>query len=207
MSDPRAVPLLESAVAANPIAQFANWFHAAEEARVPLPEAMTLATATKDGVPSGRTLLLKGFDERGFVFFTNYESRKGRELDENPRAALVFYWNELGRQVRIEGTVTRLAAEESEAYFRTRPLASRLSAWASRQSEVIANRDALESRLDGVRAEYGGEGDVPLPTFWGGYRVSPESVEFWQHRPDRLHDRLRYRLRGDGGWALERLSP
>jgi pyridoxamine 5'-phosphate oxidase len=197
--------LSEEEVNPDPIAQFRTWFRVAEEAGIRLPEAMTLATATKDGVPSARTLLLKGVDATGFVFYTNYESRKGRELAENSRAALLFYWDALGRQVRVEGAVTRVPRAESAEYFRTRPRGSKLSAWASRQSEVIVDRARLEARVVELASEYGAR-DVPLPPYWGGYRLRPDAIEFWQHRPDRLHDRLLYRLRG-GRWRIERLSP
>ncbi len=198
--------LTDDGVATDPIEQFLAWFHAATEADIPLAEAMTLATATKSGAPSARILLLKGVDQDGFVFFTNYESRKARELAENPQAALVFYWRELGRQVRVEGTVSRIRAAESKAYFATRPRASRLSAWASRQSDVIPSREVLEARVAALAARYA-DGDVPLPPFWRGYRLSPDSVEFWQHRDDRLHDRLRYRRDAAGHWSRERLAP
>lgn len=190
----------------DPIVQFGRWYREAEEAGLFQPDAMTLATATADGIPSARMVLLKGFDEHGFSFFTNYGSRKARELDENPRAALVVYWPELRRQVRVTGRVERLPRDESEAYFRTRPHGSRLAAWASRQSRVIPSRDVLEGEYRRLEAEYAG-GDVPLPPFWGGFRVVPDSVELWMGRPNRLHDRLRYSRRPDGSWAIERLSP
>jgi pyridoxamine 5'-phosphate oxidase len=167
---------------------------------------MTLATATPDGVPSARLVLLKGFDARGFTFFTDYRSQKGRELDANPRAALAFFWGELERQVRITGTVTKLSREESEEYYRTRPRGSRLGAWTSHQSAVLPSREALEQRLHEVAARFPGE-EVPLPPHWGGYLVRPETVEFWQGRPDRLHDRIRYTRRSGDGWTIERLSP
>ena len=198
--------LRENEVKRDPLAQFEAWFRDAGREGVPMPEAMTVATATRDGAPSARIVLLKGFDERGFVFFTNYESRKGSELAENPRAALLFHWHALGRQVRVEGRVSRISAEESEAYFRTRPLASRLGAWASPQSEVIESRDVLEGRFAELVAEYD-EREPPLPPFWGGFRVAPDVLEFWQHRADRLHDRLRYRRRADSRWRIERLAP
>jgi pyridoxamine 5'-phosphate oxidase len=199
-------PLREDEVDPDPIAQFRSWFAAAAEAGIRLPEAMVLATATAAGRPSVRTVLLKEIEAGTFVFFTNYESRKGRELAENPRAALLFYWDSLGRQVRIEGTVEELPAEASDAYFRTRPLGSRLSAWASRQSEVVSSRAVLEERVAALAAEHP-SGDVPRPPYWGGYRLHPDELELWQHREDRLHDRLRYRREAGGGWKLERLSP
>jgi len=151
-------------------------------------------------------VLLKGFDESGFVFYTNYDSRKGDELAENPHAALVFYWAPLGRQIRIEGTVNRVTRQESEAYFRSRPLDSRLGAWASNQSEVITGREVLERRLSELEQEYK-SGDVPLPPYWGGYRLAPDSIEFWQNRAGRLHDRIRYRRTGGNEWVMERLAP
>jgi pyridoxamine 5'-phosphate oxidase len=193
--------LLEEHAERDPLRQFAAWFEEATEAGLRVPEAVALATATGEGAPSARMVLLKDFDERGFVFYSNYESRKGRELDANPRAALLFYWDPLRRQVRIEGGVERLPAEESAAYFRTRPLGARLSAWASRQSEVVESRAALE---DAVERLHGRELDVP--PHWGGYVLRPRVFEFWQHRDDRLHDRLRYRREGDG-WVRERLAP
>lgn len=198
-------PLLESAVDADPVEQFRAWFADAAEAGIRLREAVVLATASAVGRPSARTVLLKGIESGGFVFFSNYESRKGRELAQNPHAALVFYWDALGRQVRVEGTVTKIPAQESEAYFRTRPFGSRIGAWASRQSEVIEGREGLEQRVADLAAEHP-DGEVPLPPSWGGYRLEPEEVEFWQHRDDRLHDRLRYR-RAANGWTIERLSP
>jgi pyridoxamine 5'-phosphate oxidase len=203
--DPRAATFFESDLAADPFEQFAAWLGDAEAAGIGLPEAMTLATATPEGEPSARMVLLKGHGPGGFVFFSGYESRKGRELEENPRAALVFYWHELGRQVRVEGTVERLPREDSEAYFRTRPLGSRLAAAASRQSDVLPSRDELDARFEELRALHAG-GDVPLPESWGGFRLHPHTLEFWQHRQNRLHDRLRYRL-DDDGWVVERLAP
>ena len=203
---PHASPLRESNVDPDPVAQFAAWFEDARVAGIRLPEAMVLATARADGAPSARFVLLNRFDERGFVFFANYESRKGRELAENPRAALVFHWDPLGRQVRIEGPVERLPAEESDSYFATRPRGARLSALASRQSEVVVSREALEARVAELSAEYPGDA-VPRPPTWGGYRLTPEAIELWQHREDRLHDRLRYRRSDDGAWLIERLAP
>ena len=166
---------------------------------------MTLATATKDARPSARVVLLKSFDDRGFVFYTNYHSRKGKELNDNPRACLLFYWSELWRQVRIEGVIEKVSADESEEYFQSRPLGSKLGAWASNQSEVVDSRDTLEARFAELEKRFGE--DVPRPTHWGGYRLRPNSIEFWQGRDNRLHDRLRYRLEENGAWVIERLGP
>jgi pyridoxamine 5'-phosphate oxidase len=196
----------EADVSHDPFVQFARWFAEAQEAELAEPNAMSLATATADGAPSVRIVLLKGFDERGFVFFTDYRSRKGRELEENPRAALAFYWGELERQVRITGSVARTSAEESRAYFATRPLGSRLGAWTSHQSQVIPSRQALEEQLSEIERRFP-DGGVPLPDHWGGYRLRPETLEFWQGRPSRLHDRIRYVRQADGAWHRERLSP
>lgn len=198
--------LSESDVAPDPIMQFTRWFAQALAADITEPNAMTVATATRDGVPSARIVLLKGFDARGFVFYTNYESQKGRELMENPVAALVFHWVELQRQVRIVGAVEKASVEESDAYFQSRPRGSRLGAWASRQSAVLRGREELEQRLTALTGEYT-EREIPLPPFWGGYRVTPVSVEFWQGRTSRLHDRLRYTRPSDGAWQIARLSP
>ena len=197
--------LAEHDVDGDPIRQFERWFADAVSARVPEPNAMTLSTATRDGVPSGRIVLLKGVDANGFVFYTDYRSRKGVELGENPLAALTFLWKEIERQVRITGSVSRVSTQESEDYFRTRPPGSRLGAWASRQSSVIASREELEAQLQEVTLRFP-KGDVPLPPHWGGFRVMPDEVEFWQGRTNRLHDRLLYR-RLDSGWVISRLSP
>jgi len=196
----------EKEVDSSPFKQFEIWFKQAETAVPILPNAMTLATATKDGTPSARVVLLKDFDENGFVFFTNYDSAKGKELDENPVAALCFYWSELGRQVRISGTIARTSREESEAYFHTRPIDSQLGAWASNQSEVIAERAVLEAKMEEMSTKYEGK-VIPLPPYWGGYRVAPVVIEFWQNRSSRLHDRIRYRLVDGVRWVVERLAP
>jgi len=213
----------------DPIAQFQGWFEQAAGARASgrvlkffihlyktlfvrgstaatEVNAMTLATADKQGRPSARVVLLKGVDERGFIFFTNYESRKGQELEENPQAALAFYWADLERQVCVSGEVTRLSPEESEAYFRSRPRGSRLAAWASHQSAVVRDRSELEEKWNNYEKKYGA-GEVPKPPFWGGYILRPTRIEFWQGRPDRLHDRFRYTRQGNNAWTIERLAP
>jgi pyridoxamine 5'-phosphate oxidase len=197
--------LLESEVLADPIDQFAKWFADAQSAGVVEPNAMTLATADGAGAPSARVVLLKDFDKRGFVFYTNYRSRKGSHLGSNPRAALCFYWQPLERQVRIEGTVERVSRRDSEAYFQSRPRAAQIGAWVSEQGSVIASRAELERRETEFAARFG-SGPVPLPEHWGGYRVVPQSIEFWQGRPSRLHDRLLY-TRTAGVWTLSRLAP
>jgi pyridoxamine 5'-phosphate oxidase len=198
--------LQETDLHPDPFREFRAWFDAAVAAQPINPDAMTLATATPDGQPSARVVLLKGVDERGFVFFTNYESRKGMELDANPRAALVFYWPALERQVRVEGRVERTSAEESDAYFRSRPWGSRLGALASPQSRVIPGRDVLEQRMTELLRQYP-DHDIPRPAHWGGYRLVPTLIEFWQGQPNRLHDRLCYERREDGSWDIRRLAP
>jgi pyridoxamine 5'-phosphate oxidase len=189
----------------DPIPQFHQWFQETLAADLHEPNAMIVATATPDGRPSARTVLLKGYDERGFVFYTNYEGRKASELEANPACALLFYWGELERQVRIEGRASRISDQESDAYFAGRPRGSRIGAWASEQSRPVEDRNVLEERMLALEAEYEG-GEVPRPPFWGGYRVEPEVVEFWQGRESRLHDRLVYQRSGDG-WKIERLQP
>src|SRR4051812_22190060 len=197
--------LVEDGIAADPLEQFRRWYAEAEAAGLRAPQALALATAGADGAPSVRMVLLKVADERGFVFFTGYGSRKGGELEANPRAALLFHWDALGRQVRVEGHVERVAVDESDAYFATRPRGAQLAATASRQGRVLANRAQLDEAVAELERELAGH-DVPRPEHWGGYRVRPDSYEFWQHRDDRLHDRLRYRRDGDA-WLLERLAP
>jgi pyridoxamine 5'-phosphate oxidase len=189
--------MFEDELGADPIAQFDDWYREAGT------DAVCLVTASSDAVPSGRMVLLKGHDERGFAVYTNFESAKGRDLAENPRAALMFHWPPV-RQLRVSGPVAKVSREESEAYWRNRPRASQLSAWASRQSEVIESREVLERRVAELDERFPDE--VPCPPFWGGYRIHPEAIEFWHHREDRLHDRLRYRRSGDG-WVRERLAP
>lgn len=197
--------LLEKDLAKDPFRQFDNWFQEALAAQLHEPNAMVLSTVGRDGQPSGRTVLLKGVDQRGFVFYTNYDSRKSSELAANPRAGLVFPWIVMERQVIVEGTVTRVSREEAEVYFHSRPRESQLAAWASPQSTVIAGRTVLEESFRVTEKKYDGE-TVPLPPHWGGWRLAPESVEFWQGRRSRLHDRLRYRRETDGTWVIERLA-
>lgn len=197
--------LNQSEAVPDPIDQFRQWFEAAASTDAKHPEAMTLATATPDGRPSARIVLLRGFDHRGFVFFTNYQSRKAGELADNSRAALVFYWSAFDRQVRVEGRIEFVSPEESDAYFRTRPYCHQIGAWASAQSQVIPDRGVLEARVRQLEAEFGES--VPRPLHWGGYRLVPTSIEFWQGRESRLHDRLLYTQQSNGSWRIERLAP
>ena len=190
----------------NPIRQFANWFTAAIEADIRDVNAMSLATAGSNARPSVRIVLLKSFDQDGFVFFSNYESAKGKQLDVNPYAALGFYWIELDRQVRISGKVEKTSREESEAYFHSRPVGSQLGAWASRQSEIIDGRRVLDARMAEITERFRNK-RIPLPPHWGGYRLKPDTIEFWQGRPNRLHDRFRYTRLADGSWQIDRLAP
>jgi len=199
--------LTKANVDANPIRQFQVWYDEVRAHGVSEQDSisMTLATASQDGDPDARIVLLKSFDDSGFVFYTNYKSRKAKELNENPRACLLFYWAKVWRQVRIEGAVEKVSETESEAYFQSRPLGSRLSAWASNQSEVIDSREILEARFVELQTRFGN--NVPRPPHWGGYRVKPHTIEFWQGQENRLHDRLRYRLQENGVWLIERLGP
>ncbi len=198
--------LNEADMAANPIDQFTRWWDDAVKSEIDEVNAMTLATATMNGLPSARIVLLKGYDMRGFTFFTNYQSHKGRELEQNPRASLVFFWKELERQIRIEGMVEKLPAAESEAYFQSRPPGSRIGAWASPQSTVIADRAVIENNVAAFEKKFN-TGDVPRPEHWGGYLVKPVNIEFWQGRSNRLHDRIKYVLQMGHKWHIERLAP
>ncbi len=200
-------PFLENDVHDDPIEQFRQWFEEAWRSDARQPNAMTLATCSRDGTPSARVVLLKGFDHKGFVFFTNYQSAKAADLDENPKATLVFYWPQLSRTVRISGSVEKVSREETDAYFISRPRDSQLGAWASNQSSVIKNREVLQKQFEQAKQRYDSQ-DVPTPPHWGGYRVKPKSVEFWQGQANRLHDRLRYVQDGDRKiWRLQRLAP
>lgn len=195
----------ETTVSANPFHQFQQWFAEVVEAEISEANAMTLATATPEGKPSARIVLLKGMDDTGFVFYTNYESRKGAELAANPQGALLFFWKEIERQIRIEGSIEKVSREESAEYFQSRPEGSRLGAWASHQSTVLANRAAIEEQYAQIAAQYA-DGNIPLPDYWGGYRLLPHYFEFWQGRSNRLHDRVQYDLT-EKGWTISRLSP
>lgn len=197
--------LLESDVATNPIQQFTKWWQEAINSNIDEVNAMTLATSTIDGKPSARTVLLKDYDEQGFVFFTNYNSHKGKELNENPNAALVFFWKELERQIRIEGRVQKIETTKSDNYFNSRPISSRIGAWSSPQSEVIESREILEANEQNFIEKFGEV--IPRPAHWGGYIIQPNVIEFWQGRSSRLHDRLQYTLMENGAWKMERLAP
>ena len=199
--------LLENEIDSNPFKQFASWFQEALNADLIEPNAMTLATASPNGKPSARIVLLKGYDERGFVFYTNYESNKSKQLIANPQAALVFFWDKLERQIRIEGQVVKISAAESDNYFYSRPIGSQIGAWVSNQSQIIENRQILENRQQELEQQYADGSTIPRPPHWGGFRVIPDAIEFWQGRPSRLHDRLLYRLQDDATWQIERLSP
>ncbi len=198
--------LTEDNVSRNPFDQFEKWFNDAIEANIDLPDAMTLATATLDGIPSARMVVLRGFDTEGFCFYTDYDSQKGRELAANPHAAVVFYWRELDRQVRITGRIVKMASGESDAYFASRPVDSQLAVWTERQSIVISGSEYLEDNFEKAKLRYSDK-DIPRPSHWGGYRLIPTIFEFWQGCPSRLHDRLQYTLTEDGDWGIERLSP
>ncbi len=203
--DYRLQTLNEEDVAANAIEQFSRWWNEAVKSDIDEVNAMTLATVDEDEMPSARIVLLKGFDERGFVFFTNYNSAKGKAIAHNPKAALVFFWKELERQIRIQGDVEKVSDAESDEYFNSRPVGSRIGAWASPQSEVISNRHVLEDNVAKLTTEM--KEGVPRPYYWGGYRIKPASIEFWQGRSNRLHDRIKYSLEGDGSWKRVRLAP
>lgn len=198
--------LNEKDLSADPIVQFGSWWDEAIKSEIHDINAMTLATASKEGIPSARIVLLKGYDSKGFVFFTNYESEKGKELEMNPQAALCFYWKELERQIRIEGRVSKISTEDSDVYFQSRPLSSRIGAWASPQSSVIENRQVIEQNLMEYENKFGTD-FVPRPSHWGGFIVKPIMIEFWQGRSSRLHDRIRYSLQNSQSWVMERLAP
>ena len=199
-------PLLIEELESDPIVQFEKWFREAWDENYPMPHAMSLATASAEGLPTVRTVLLKGYDPHGFVFFTNYGSRKAKQISNNPQAALLFPWVRLGRQVTVAGRVEKISKSESVQYFLSRPRGSQLSAWASAQSTVISSRAILESAFATVKRRFA-DGEVPLPDFWGGYRVDPDSIEFWQNRKDRLHDRFLYNRGEYGAWRIDRLTP
>ena len=196
----------EASVDRDPIRQFQSWFDQATEAGLPEPYAATLATASAEGRPSARVVLMRGFDERGFVFFTNYQSRKGREIEANPFAAMCFFWQALERQVRVEGSVIVTSEAESDEYFQGRPTGSKLGAWVSNQSGIVPGRENLEAEMESLQRRFPGD-EVPRPPHWGGFRIVPDAIEFWQGRPGRLHDRLVYRRSPEGGWRIERLAP
>jgi len=204
--DYRLQTLDEAGVAADPIQQFGVWWQEALQSEIVEVNAMTLATANEQGVPSARIVLLKGYDERGFVFFSNHESKKAADLQVNPVASLVFFWKELERQVRISGSVEKVTELESDQYFQSRPEGSRIGAWASPQSTVISSRQVIEEKVEALQAAFEGK-EIPRPLHWGGYRVVPSSIEFWQGRSSRLHDRIRYTLQSDDNWVIERLAP
>ena len=199
-------PLLIEELESDPIVQFEKWFREAWDENYPMPHAMSLATASAEGLPTVRTVLLKGYDPHGFVFFTNYGSRKAKQISNNPQAALLFPWVRLGRQVTVAGRVEKISKSESVQYFLSRPRGSQLSAWASAQSTVISSRAILESAFATVKRRFA-DGEVPLPDFWGGYRVDPDSIEFWQNRKDRMHDRFLYNRGENGAWRIDRLTP
>lgn len=205
--DYRRSSLTENEIKDKPFEQFKLWFENALEAKIPEPNAMVVASVSKEGMPSARVVLLKGFDERGFVFYTNYESQKGRELAHNPGCALVFNWLELERQIRIEGQAEKLSPEDSESYFHKRPKKSQIGAWASPQSQVIENREVLENNFSDLEARYADAEQLPRPEHWGGFRVVPSRIEFWQGRSGRLHDRLNFTRNPEGEWAMSRLAP
>lgn len=198
--------LNETDVAADPFEQFTRWWDDAMNSKIEEVNAMTLATATTEGIPSARIVLLKGFDQNGFVFFTNYQSQKGKELEDNPHAALVFFWKELERQIRIEGQVEKISEKDSDIYYQSRPAGSRIGAWASPQSEPIENRELIENNFTELEKKFG-ENAIPRPGYWGGYIVRPAMIEFWQGRRSRLHDRIQYNLQADNNWVIQRLAP
>ncbi len=198
--------LIEKNVPANPITLFQRWFKEALKAQVLDTNALAVASVSSSGKPSNRIVLLKGLDPKGFVFYTNYESRKGRELRQKPVASLLFFWPQLSRQVRVDGKVTKVSAQESDIYFKTRPRGSQLGAWASNQSDIVPDRDFLERRMRALEEQFAGR-EIPRPPHWGGFRLIPHTIEFWQGRPNRLHDRLQYQRKGSGSWKMSRLAP